>query len=165
MALKRYIGLASLAIAYISLAASFAFADSTAPAALAATKMAAKAPSAADYYALGYKAAQAGRYDEAIGNFRSAISLKANYAEAYNMLGFSLRKTGNLEEAYKNYDTALRLKPDFPEAREYYGEAYLMDGKLKDALRQYLILQKAGKPQAKELLEKIDEFLKANPGA
>ncbi len=57
------------------------------------------------------------------------------------MLGFCLRKSGKVDEAY------------------------LMKSKLKDALRQYLALQKDGKPQAKKLLEKIDEYLKANPGA
>jgi Flp pilus assembly protein TadD len=160
----------SLLGALLLIAVSFAFADATPPAAPAAggskaPTQASQAPSASDLYAKGYKASQAGRYDEAIGDFRAAIGIKANYAEAYNMLGFSLRKTGKVDEAFQDYEKALQLKPDFPEAREYYGEAFLMKNDLKDAVRQYLALQKSGRAQAKELLEKIDEYLKANPGA
>lgn len=154
-------------IALLALGATLAFADPTSPAAPAASgpKASAQAPSASDLYAKGYKASQSGRFDEAIGDFRAAIEIKANYAEAYNMLGFSLRKSGKVDEAFQDYEKALQLKPNFPEAREYYGEAFLMKNDLKDAVRQYLALQKSGKAQAKELLEKIDEYLVANPGA
>jgi Flp pilus assembly protein TadD len=120
---------------------------------------------APQFYAAGYSASQANRFDEAIADFRSAISLKADYAEAYNMLGYCLRKSGNATEAFTDYEKALSLKPNFPEAREYYGETFLAVDNLKDALRQYVILQKAGKSQAKELLEKISDYLSAHPGA
>ncbi len=120
---------------------------------------------ALQFYNTGYSASQAGRYEEAVTNFRQAIALKADYAEAYNMLGFSLRKSGNVKEAFLQYEKALSLKPNFPEAREYYGESFLQVDNLKDAVRQYVILQKAGKPQAKELLDSIAEYLNAHPGA
>jgi Flp pilus assembly protein TadD len=159
---------------FLAAAASLAFGVGTAPAAPSSSSgssskgssaQAVSAPvTATDFYAAGYKASQALRWDEAITDFQSAISLKPDYAEAYNMLGYSLRMTGNAKEAFVYYDKAIALKPNFPEAREYYGEAFLAVDDVKDAVRQYIVIQKAGKPQAKELLEKIDAYLAAHPG-
>ena len=118
----------------------------------------AKVKSAQDWYDAGYAASQAESYREAIRNFRKAISLNRDYAEAYNMLGYCLRKLGKVDEAFSNYEKALKLKPDFPEAREYYGEAYLQNGNLAGALEQYRILEQSGSVQARELLEKIEEY-------
>ena len=165
MSMRPYVALAALLIS-----GSLVFALGTAPSASTSgpakseASMTTKPMTASQFYAAGYSASQAGRYDEAITNFRSAIALKADYAEAYNMLGFSLRKSGNTKEAFVNYEKALQLKPNFPEAREYYGESFLQVDDLKGALRQYLILQKAGKSQAKELLESIASYLDSHPG-
>jgi tetratricopeptide (TPR) repeat protein len=116
--------------------------------------------SAQDWYNAGYSKTDAGRYDEAVSDFKTAISLRSDYAEAYNMLGFCTRKLGNVDEAFTYYDKALQLKPNFPEAREYYGEAYLQQGNLAKAMQQYIILEKAGSKQARELLKKIEDFVK-----
>ena len=116
-------------------------------------------PSAIDHYNKGYDAANAGRYQEAIGDFQQAIALKSDYAEAYNMLGYSTRKAGNVKEAFTYYEKALKLKPNFPEAREYYGEAYLQEGDLAKAVQQYIVLEKAGSKNAAELLEKIGDYV------
>ena len=115
--------------------------------------------SATDWYNVGYSASNAGKYQEAVTDFQNAISLKSDYAEAYNMLGFCTRKLGNVSQAFTYYETALKLKPNFPEAREYYGEAYLQQGNLAKAVQQYIILEKAGNKNARELLEKIGEFV------
>ncbi len=116
-------------------------------------------PTALELYNKGYAASNAGRYQEAIDAFKAAIAQKADYAEAYNMLGFCTRKAGNVAGAFAYYEKALQLKPNFPEAREYYGEAYLQQGNLAKAVQQYIILEKAGNQNAKELLEKIDDFV------
>jgi tetratricopeptide (TPR) repeat protein len=115
--------------------------------------------SAQDWYKVGYAASDAGKYQEAISDFKNAIALKPDYAEAYNMLGFCTRKLGNVDEAFTYYDKALELKPNFPEAREYYGEGYLQKGNLAKAVQQYIILEKSGNKNARELLEKIEEFV------
>jgi protein O-GlcNAc transferase len=115
--------------------------------------------SALDWYNAGYTASDAGRYQEAVTDFKTALSMKPDYAEAYNMLGFCTRKLGNVNQAFSYYEKALKLKPNFPEAREYYGEAYLEEGNLAKAVQQYIILEKAGNRNARELLEKIDEFV------
>jgi tetratricopeptide (TPR) repeat protein len=117
-----------------------------------------EAKSAQDWYDAGYAASQAESYQKAIRNFRRALSMNRNYAEAYNMLGFCQRKVGKVKEALSNYEKALKLKPNFPEAREYYGEAHLQNGNLAGALEQYRILEQSGSAEAKELLEKIEEY-------
>ena len=118
---------------------------------------------AADFYAVGFKASAAKNYTDAINDFNSAIVIKADYAEAYNMLGYCLRMTGNVQDSMKNYQKALELKPNFPEAREYYGEAFLMDNNLNGAVAQYIVIQKTNKRQAEILLASIGEYLKDHP--
>ena len=115
--------------------------------------------SAEDWYNVGYEKSNAGKYQEAIGDFKSALSLKGDYAEAYNMLGFCTRKLGDLPKAIGYYETALKLKPNFPEAREYFGETWLQQGNLAKAVQQYVILQKAHNKNADELLEKISDYV------
>jgi tetratricopeptide (TPR) repeat protein len=116
-------------------------------------------PTAQSWYALGYQAAKSAKFDEAITDLDAALKLRADYPEALNMKGYSLRKSGKLDEAFSYYEKALALKPNFPDAREYYGEASLQAGDLKKAIQQYLILQKANVPQAKELLAWIDAYV------
>jgi Flp pilus assembly protein TadD len=116
---------------------------------------------ATQWYKAGYKASDAGNYEEAAADFKKAIELKPDYAEAYNMLGFASRKMNDLDSAFAYYDKALKLKPNFPEVREYLGEAYLQQGDLAKAVQQYVILQKAKNKNAAELLEKIDDFVNA----
>ena len=116
-------------------------------------------PSASDVYNQGYALWMQGKYADAAPYFSKAISMKSDYAEAYNMLGFCTRKTGDLAKAIGYYETALKLKPNFPEAREYFGEAYLEQGKLAKAVQQYIWLEKAGSKNAKELLEKISDYV------
>ncbi len=117
--------------------------------------------SALDLYNQGYTLANAGKFQEAATYFQKAIAVKTNYAEAYNMLGYCTRKLGDVQGAFTYYDKALQLKPNFPEAREYYGEAYLQEGNLAKAVQQYIILEKAGNKNARELLDKIDDYVNA----
>jgi len=123
-----------------------------------------KGPSAMDLYNQGYAAWNKGKWSDAAQYFQNAIAVKSDYAEAYNMLGFCTRKLGDLTKAIGYYETALKLKPNFPEAREYFGEAYLEQGNLAKAVQQYIWLQKAGSKNAKELLEKISDYVNSAQG-
>jgi tetratricopeptide (TPR) repeat protein len=120
-----------------------------------------KGPSAMDLYNQGYAAWKQGKWSDAAKYFQNAISVKSDYAEAYSMLGFCTRKLGDATKAIGYYETALKLKPNFPEAREYFGEAYLQQGNLAKAVQQYIWLEKAGSKNAKELLEKISDYVSA----
>ena len=114
---------------------------------------------AQDWFNVGYNASDKGHFDEAIQDFKTAISLKSDYAEAYNMLGFCSRKMGDIKKSFEYYNIALKLKPNFPEAREYLGEAYLQDGNLAKAVQQYIMLQKTGDKNARVLLDSISDFV------
>jgi tetratricopeptide (TPR) repeat protein len=116
-------------------------------------------PTAVDVYNQGYALWNQAKYADAAKFFQQAISMKSDYAEAYNMLGFCTRKTGDLTKAIGYYETALKLKPNFPEAREYFGEAYLEQGNLAKAVQQYIWLEKANNKNAKELLDKISDYV------
>ncbi len=114
---------------------------------------------AQDWYNVGYNASGKRNFDEAIQDFKTAISLKSDYAEAYNMLGYCSRMAGDVKKSFDYYDTALKLKPNFPEAHEYLGEAWLQDGNLAKAVQQYIILEKSGNKNAKVLLNSIADFV------
>ena len=118
-------------------------------------------PGPMDLYNQGYTAWQQEKWADAAKYFQNAISMKSDYAEAYNMLGFCTRKLGDLNKAIGYYETALKLKPNFPEAREYFGEAYLEQGNLAKAVQQYVWLQNRGDKNAKELLDKISDYVNA----
>lgn len=124
-----------------------------------------KGPSPLDLYNQGYAMWKQDKWADAARYFQNAISMKSDYAEAYNMLGFCTRKMGDLTKAIGYYETALKLKPNFPEAREYFGEAYLENGDLAKAVQQYVWLQNRGDKNAKELLEKISDYVNAKAGA
>jgi len=110
----------------------------------------------------GVEYSNKGDYENAIIYLRKSVDLNPLFPEAYNMLGFSLRKSGKFEEAVKAYKRAISMRPKFAEAHEYLGEAYLQMGKRDDAWKEYLILEKLKSDEAKELLEKIEEFDKKN---
>ncbi len=99
-----------------------------------------------------------GDYANAIIFLRKSVGLNPFVPEAYNMLGFSLRKSGKFEEAVKEYKRAIAMRPKFAEAHEYLGEAYLQMGKRDLAWKEYLTLEKLKSGEAKELLEKIEEY-------
>jgi len=123
-----------------------------------------KGPSAMDLYNQGYAAWNKSKWSEAARYFQNAIAVKSDYAEAYSMLGYCTRKLGDLTKAVGYYETALKLKPNFPEAREYFGETYLELGNLAKAVQQYIWLEKAGSRNAKELLEKISDYVNSAQG-
>ena len=89
-------------------------------------------------YDKGMELVKAGRYQEALERFRSAVKRDKKNPEYLNMMAYTLRKTGNIDDAFDTYAKALQLKPAFPQAREYLGEAHLQALLLQlDVLRGY----------------------------
>jgi len=86
---------------------------------------------------MGNALLQAGRVQEAIGQYEQALRLKPDLAEAYNDLGIALAQAGKIEDAIGQYEQALRLKPDLAEAHNDLGIALAQAGKLEDAIGQY----------------------------
>jgi Tfp pilus assembly protein PilF len=117
---------------------------------------------AISYYNRGIDYVDQEEYKRAATMFRKAIQLRGDFAEAHSMLGFSLRKQGKYGKANKSYKRALKIDPELAEAHEYIGEAYLGLGDRDAAWEHYTILVELGSDEAEELLEKIEEYDRAN---
>jgi protein O-mannosyl-transferase len=90
------------------------------------------------YNNLGAAYADLNRWDEAIQEYKAALTLKPNLAEAHNNLGRAYYKgSGQYNDATQEYKTALSLKPDYAEAQNNLGMVYYDQGKLSDALLEY----------------------------
>ena len=59
---------------------------------------------------------QAGRLDEAVEQYRTALDLKPNAAELHSNLGHVLGLLGQGQQAKAEFEEAVRLNPDFAEA-------------------------------------------------
>lgn len=78
-----------------------------------------------------------GRIDDAVLEFRVALSIKKDYPDAHYNLGNAYAKLGRMDDALWEYREALRLKPDDPDAHYNLGNAYDKLGRLNDAVLEY----------------------------
>jgi spermidine synthase len=60
---------------------------------------------------------EAGRFREAIDEFRAVLELRPQAVEARNNLGVALASTGQLDEAIEQFQQALAVRPDFADAQ------------------------------------------------
>ncbi len=79
----------------------------------------------------------AGRLDEAIQEFKSALSLYDNYLDAHNNLGVTYRKKGMLTEAISEYQKVLQLSPHYPYAHNNLGVLYARANLLDQAVAAF----------------------------
>jgi Flp pilus assembly protein TadD len=94
--------------------------------------------SAADYCMIANALARHGKADEAIKQYRKALTLKANCAEAHNGLGLVLVGKGRRDEAMAHYREALALKPDYAEVYCNVGDFYRASNEEKEkAIESY----------------------------
>ena len=82
---------------------------------------------------LGVALKSAGRFDEAIVQFRQTVQLDPNYADAHNNLGAALKAKGRLDEAVSEYIIALRLRPGAADAIYNLANALKLQGKTDKA--------------------------------
>ena len=92
---------------------------------------------ATTHYNLAYTLQQAGRDDDAIGEYRTAARLFPRDAQTHSNLGALLAAKGQRDEAVAEYDEALRLDPDLAEAHNNLGMALAAGGQSADALVQF----------------------------
>jgi tetratricopeptide (TPR) repeat protein len=78
-----------------------------------------------------------GKLDEALYQYREAVSLTPGYADAHNNLGNVLGMKGQLDEAIIQYREATRLKPNHALAHHNLGMALAQKGQLDEAISQY----------------------------
>ena len=90
----------------------------------------------------GRNAVQAKNWDQAITQFKLAVTQEPANADAYNMLAYSYRKQAkpDLAKAFENYNMALKLDPKHKGAHEYIGEAYKKDKKPAEAEKHLALL-------------------------
>jgi tetratricopeptide (TPR) repeat protein len=85
---------------------------------------------------LGVALAEAGRFAEAIPEYREAIRLDPGFGDPHNNLGIALYSTGRgLDEAIREYREAIRLDFHLANAHSNLGLAYRLKGQLDDAIR------------------------------
>ena len=104
-------------------------------------------------------------YGSARVKLQSLIGRSPQFAEAWNALGYTQRKLGSYDDSLASYAKALELKPGYPEALEYRGEAYLRLNRIAEAKQTYLDLFVGNRKIAATLLQSMQEWLKAQPGA
>ena len=89
---------------------------------------------------LGIALMGAGRFDEAIVQFRKTLKLNPDSANAYYNLGLTLAKKGLPAEAIPEFQKALSLAPNDPDARRYLANSYARVGMTDKAIEQFRIL-------------------------
>ena len=86
---------------------------------------------------LGNALLAAGRYAEAVDQYREALRLKPDYIQPYDNLGDALLQLHRPQEAAAALLGALRLFPADPTAHSNLGTAFLQLGRAEDAIREY----------------------------
>jgi tetratricopeptide (TPR) repeat protein len=95
------------------------------------------APSAETHRNLGIALAQAGKIQEAIGEFNLALQFKPDMADTHCLLGIELQKDGKFEEAVGHYQQALRVNPGYAEAHYNLGVALVRLDHAPEAMAQW----------------------------
>lgn len=67
-------------------------------------------------------------YEEAIIEFRKAISLQPKFPDVHTKLGIALRSLGNIEEAIVHFNTAKEINADYGPAWVQLGLTYYIKG-------------------------------------
>jgi len=97
----------------------------------------AKNPSAVVYNALGVARSYAGRHEQALESFDTAIRLKPELAEAFVNRAAALDALGRMEEAVRDYDQALKLRPKDAATYNGRGNTLARMNRAEDALKDY----------------------------
>lgn len=94
-------------------------------------------PSAGTYYNLGIFFQEQGEGDEAILNYKKAVTVDPNYTEAYYNLGVILHEHGQFDEATECYQKTLQLNPDHLKANINIGNIFRQTGNSDRAIDYY----------------------------
>jgi tetratricopeptide (TPR) repeat protein len=95
------------------------------------------------HYNLGNALLRKGRIDEALTEYKRALSVNPRDVETYNNLGIAYKKKGMLNEAIYEFKKVLTIKPDHAGAHYNLGSVYLIQGNWDEAIleiKQSLLL-------------------------
>jgi hypothetical protein len=85
------------------------------------------------HWRLGMALADEGKLDEAIANYRAALSVVPSFGEVHYHLALALERQKKGDEALEHYLTALRLLPDYLEAHRRAAALLSASGKAEEA--------------------------------
>ena len=89
------------------------------------------------YHYRGAEYLKTDRYDEAIGDFDSAIALEARLPTAYSDRGIAHRKKGDYDKAIADYSAAIRIWPNWHDWYFNRGLAYSAMGRHDEAIADF----------------------------
>jgi tetratricopeptide (TPR) repeat protein len=92
---------------------------------------------AVTHYNIGNALQDAGRLDEAIGEYRTAASLLPSRAQTHANLGAALAAKGEHDAALVEYREAVRLDPGLAKARNNLGIALATAGRFDEAMAEF----------------------------
>jgi len=87
--------------------------------------------------ALGYALSKAGREEEAVRHYETALAIRPNYAEALANLGAIRSDQGDLDAAAAHLSAALAVDPDYVAAMTNLGTVRARQGQIDEALRLF----------------------------
>jgi tetratricopeptide (TPR) repeat protein len=80
---------------------------------------------------------EAGRIQEAVADYETALRMRPQFPEAHNNLGYALTDLRRIPEAVNHLAVALQLKPKYPQAHNNLGNALLQVGRVAEAIQHY----------------------------
>jgi tetratricopeptide (TPR) repeat protein len=86
---------------------------------------------------LGHSLALRGQIDEAIAQYRAALTIKPDDTEGRVSLGNILGRRGQVDEAIAHFQAALKARPDYAEAHNSLGAVLASRGRFDEAIVQY----------------------------
>lgn len=89
------------------------------------------------YLTAGQEAFNAGNYEAALANWRTALEYRPSDEQLHYQIGRALEHSGDPVRAIQEYRIALKLKPDFFQARYSLGSAIIRQGKVLSGIREY----------------------------
>jgi Flp pilus assembly protein TadD len=89
------------------------------------------------HYNIGMLLLQAGKIQEAIGQYEQAVRIKPDYTDAHNNLGSALLERGRVPEAMAHWQRVLQIEPDSAPAHNNMGVALERMSKLPEAIQHF----------------------------
>ncbi len=99
---------------------------------------------------LGDIYSEIGLLDEALVQYRKALSMRPNFADVLTKLGIALREKGLFDEAIEKFNKAKQTNPQYTNAMVHLGITYYMKGFIDLALKEWEAVQKIN-PGVKEV--------------
>ncbi len=96
---------------------------------------------ATDFYRLSdaaWELSKAGRYEEAVAEWKNALKLSPDNDKANNNVGLLLTGLGRFPEAIPHFEKTLKFNPEYPAAHSNLGVALAGTGKLEEAIAEFM---------------------------